>query len=113
MKSVLGFILLFNFTLGLGVEAYSAHDGDSFTQDQKVSQSAEVKDVDCENCDPPECDDSNDHCIHHCSGLHKAYYENSNNQVSFGLYSETSAFWSFHNLYKSYDLSANFRPPIS
>lgn len=102
-------LLLFSFTIisGLLAEAFeSNHESDSQINSIEVSYKVLVEN----QCPQSDCSDSDNHCIHHCSGTHNLIHFYSNfSYEKFDLGIKLTNNYNF--IYNEPYIGLNLKPP--
>lgn len=72
----------------------------------------QIKDNVCDDCSDNDCHDRDEHCAHHCTGIHHmALFEKPSLKVSASLNSLDKRNWYFLNKYSSPFIDPALKPP--
>lgn len=112
MKKLLTIFILALFSISLFAESNSGESSSktSFNSYVKSAKSV-VKNVDCKDCETKNCHDDDDHCGHHCSGLHNVVTANSQSSIIIITRKFLKTYFSFNQFYQKPLLDPALKPP--
>ena len=110
------FLVLFSFLL----ETQSLETFSTNKKKQEISSShsnsvtlaiSTISAKSCEDCKGEHCDDHENHCSHHCPGLHNISFVETNFCLSQPSILNSNLSWLFYNNYLTPNLNPSLKPP--
>lgn len=113
-KNFLTIFILVAIAFGTFAEVDAQHSTSSSDQIESVSGqvSANLNLSSSEDeCHDKECNDSEGHCAHHCSGIHNAALNTITIKISTSVGQASKLLWYYSNKYQTLDIDTALRPP--
>jgi len=63
-------------------------------------------------CHDNDCHQTDDHCVHHCSGIHNLITNSENISLKINILETKKNNWNYKNLYLSLFIEPSLRPPL-
>lgn len=113
-KNFLTIFILVAITFGTFAEADAQHSTYDTVQIESVSGQVSTNlslSSSEDECHDKECNDSEGHCAHHCSGIHNAAINTITVKISTSVGQASKLLWYYSNKYQTLDIDPALRPP--
>jgi hypothetical protein len=82
-----------------------------YAQSIKKMNSSAIDNIECNDCESKNCDDNDEHCSHHCSGIHNVTVSNGQSTLILITREISKTYFSQSDFYKIPFLDPALKPP--